>query len=501
MVAPLAAMRAVPFRVAFVVGLDEASGFSAADRPSALDVRREPRAGDVSRRDRDRHAFLEVLLGTRDQLTLSYVAIEAKSGAPLAPSAVVLELADALAPYLGAVSSRDALAALTRRAPLHRFGGDALPPAAVREQWAVRVRDAIRAHLRGAGRAIPDDDGMLALLAHDGLRELRDELGIVEAPDAAASSPARPLSLANVRSFLEWPVQAWAQAVLGLDELPDEAVIDRSDEPFHVDRPARAMLLREVLAMQLRSGGDPGAAYDEIVAELEVRGQYPVGVFGEAERALDLNTLAAWRDTLGPVAMGAATRLAFGRSSSRAAELLPALELELSGGRTVRLVGQTELLVRPRVTGERALSVIPLLGKAELRSRYHLRGALDHVVLAAAGLAEAGHAHVLIDKDGGTRRVEHAPWSQHEARAYLAELVGELLDAPHGYLLPFDQLAKALTGGKPSSTYGDRNGLGYGPIERADGLAAPDDAAAIAHRRFAPLVGRMTGNHGFGGTT
>ena len=37
---------------------------------------------------------------------LSYVAIEPNSGQPLGPSSIVLELADALAPYLGAPSSR-----------------------------------------------------------------------------------------------------------------------------------------------------------------------------------------------------------------------------------------------------------------------------------------------------------------------------------------------------------------------------------------------------------
>src|SRR5439155_16481753 len=95
-----------------------------------------------------------------------------------------------------------------------------------------------------------------------------------------------------------------------------------------------------------------------------------------------------------------------------------------------------------------ALSVIPILGDASPRSRYHLRGALDHVVLAAAGLAPAGHAHVLLAPDGATRRVEHEPWTPHDARAYLGELVGELLDAPHGYLLPFDLLVKALAGVK-----------------------------------------------------
>jgi hypothetical protein len=141
---------------------------------------------------------------------------------------------------------------------------------------------------------------------------------------------------------------------------------------------------------------------------------------------------------------------------------------------------------------------VPLLRKAEARSPYHLRGALDHAVLAAAGLAPAGHAHVLLDDEGAARRVEHRPWPGGEARAYLAALAGELLDQPHGYLLPFEALARALGGGKPPTRYGDpTGGLGYGPIERRDGLEPPADAAAIAQRRLRPLVERMVGDHGF----
>ena len=542
MVAPLGAMRALPFRVAFVLGLDEGV-FPAGDQPSPLDLRVDSRTGDVSPRDRDRHAFLEVLLGARDALYLSYVAVEAKSGQSLGPSSVILELGDALAPYLGAPSSRAALEQLTTRYPLHRFASDVtLPPAVAREKWAVCVRDALRAHLRSKGYPIPDEDGMLALLARR--EELRAALAISEtAVSAPPAPPTRPLSIisspvlargaagsvpdppgslsgaaallrtgsvtiANVRAFLEAPVQAWAQAVLGLDELPDEAVIDHSDEPFHVDRPARAVLLREVLAAQLGVGarngtlpldveGDAARRYDAVVRDLELRGQFPVGVFGDAARAVDLRVLAEWRQKLGPIAVGAATRLAFGRSSSASAELMPALEIELAQHRTVRLVGQTELLVRE---GERYRSIIPLLGKADKRSRYHLRGALDHVVLAAAGLANAGHTHVLLDPDGTVRRVEHDPWTRDEARDYLGALVGELLDAPHGYLLPFDHLVHAMHGTKPSRQYGpETNTLGYGPIDRLDGLAPPPDAAAIAQRRLGPLVERMHGDHSLGG--
>jgi exodeoxyribonuclease V gamma subunit len=496
MVAPLAAMRAIPFRIVFVAGLDEGA-FPSGEHGSPLDLRREARAGDVSPRDRDRSAFLDVLLCARDALYLSYIAIEPKSGQPLGPSSVVLELADALAPYLGAPSSREALESITVRHPLHRFAGEAAGlPAVTRERWGAAVRDALHAHLRAAGHPIPDEDGQLALLAHPSQAALRAELAIEELPAApAAPASARPLSISNLRAFLEHPVQAWAQAVLGLDELPDDAAVEHSDEPFHLTRAERARVLREVFAAHLREPARPIAErYDAYVTDLTLRGQFPVGVFAEAARTIDLRLLERWREALGPVAVGAALRIGFGRASSPGAELRPALELELSGGRTIRLVGQTELMLR----GDALTSVIPILRKAENRSPYHLRGALDHLVLAAAGLAPNGHAHVLLDDEGAARRVEHRPWTAEEARAYLAALAGELVLEPHGYLLPFEALAKALGGGKPPSRFGDpTGGLGYGPIERRDGLLPPADAAEIAQRRLRPLVDRMVGDHGF----
>jgi hypothetical protein len=302
--------------------------------------------------------------------------------------------------------------------------------------------------------------------------------------------------------------------VLGLDELPDDEVLEHSDEPFHLGRAERAVMLREVFAAQLRDPGAPiDTRYDAAVKDRQVRGQFPVGVFAEAARALDLEVLQRWRAGLGAIsihspqrsallrgpaepdlAVDGATRFGFGRASSPGARLLPALSIELSGGRTVRLVGQTELLMR----GKRFTSIVTMLRKIEKRSHYHLRGAFDHVVLAAAGLASDGHVHRLIDDRGAVCEVQHDPWTAADARAYLADLIPELLDGTHGYLLPFEALAKALGGGKPSARYGDpTSGLGYGPIDRGDGLELPADAAQLARRRLRPLVERMHGEHGF----
>jgi hypothetical protein len=239
------------------------------------------------------------------------------------------------------------------------------------------------------------------------------------------------------------------------------------------------------------------AIYDGVVREFQLRGQFPVGVFACAARTRDLALLATWRGALGPVVVAGATRIGFGRARSADTQLMPALTIELPGARAVRLVGQTELLLS---AGERRTSIIASLSRVDKKSPYHLRGALDHVVLAAADLAPSGHVHKLIDHEGKVLTVEHLPWTADDARAYLATILVDLLERPHGYLLPFDGLVKALACGKTSSSrqYGDpTNGLGYGPIERRDGLVPPADAAAIAVRRLQPLATRMRGEHGF----
>ncbi|CAN5909569.1 hypothetical protein BH11MYX2_BH11MYX2_33970 [soil metagenome] len=466
----------------------------------------------------------------------------------------MLELADALAPYIGASSSRESLQKLTVREPLHRFASgtiagaanDTVVPAAARERWACTVRDAVRDQLRAAEHPIPDEDGVLALLQHPAQAALRAQLGIVEAParSAPVAGHSRMLAIANLRDFLEKPVQAWAQAVLGLGETPDESAAEHSDEPFHLDRPQRAVLLREVFASQLRdvapapamkpsdasmpsnviplfgtASAPPTASaapsnvlplyggtapidelYDAAMGDAQLRGQFPVGVFASAERAKDLAVLETWRKGLGPIPAGAATRFGFGRAMSPGAQLRPHIELAIAGGRTVRLTGQTELLIEQ---GGRYTSVVTMVRDYQKWTPYHLRGCFDHLVLAATGLANNGHTHKILDDDGKVVVVEHDPWSQDDAREYLTALVTELLDQHHGYLLPFEILALALVGKKlPSRIYGDpTNGLGYGPIERRDGLTLPSNLEEIAKRRLGPLVTRMHGDaHGFDGS-
>ena len=85
------------------------------------------------------------------------------------------------------------------------------------------------------------------------------------------------------------------------------------------------------------------------------------------------------------------------------------------------------------------------------------------------------------------------------ARATSPSSIGELLDAPHGYLLPFEALAKALQGGKPPphATAIRPAGSATARSIAATASSRPPTPPAIARRRLLPLVERMHGDHGF----
>lgn len=89
-------MRAVPFSVIAVLGLDDGV-FPGDDAADSLDrMRLAPRPGDRSRRGDDRFLFLEALLSARERLLLFHTGQSIKDNKSLPPSAVLSELRDCL---------------------------------------------------------------------------------------------------------------------------------------------------------------------------------------------------------------------------------------------------------------------------------------------------------------------------------------------------------------------------------------------------------------------
>jgi exodeoxyribonuclease V gamma subunit len=83
-------MRAIPFRVVCLIGMDD-DAFPRRATPSPFDLlAKQPRTGDRTLRDDDRQIFLEALLSARDALIITYVGRSAKDDSPR-PSSVLVE--------------------------------------------------------------------------------------------------------------------------------------------------------------------------------------------------------------------------------------------------------------------------------------------------------------------------------------------------------------------------------------------------------------------------
>jgi exodeoxyribonuclease V gamma subunit len=92
----LVPMRAIPFRVVWLLGMNDAD-FPRSERPLPFDLTAlDPRPGDRRRRWEDRYLFLEALLSARDVFCVSYVGRDIRDNSERVPSVVVSELLDYL---------------------------------------------------------------------------------------------------------------------------------------------------------------------------------------------------------------------------------------------------------------------------------------------------------------------------------------------------------------------------------------------------------------------
>lgn len=124
-------MRAIPFRVVCLLGMNDGDYPRRHDAPDfdLMALPKQQRPGDRSRREDDRYLFLEALLSARDALHVSWVGRSARDNAELPPSVLVGQLRD----YLAAgwrcaddaahdpASAARLLAALTTEYPLQAF--------------------------------------------------------------------------------------------------------------------------------------------------------------------------------------------------------------------------------------------------------------------------------------------------------------------------------------------------------------------------------------------
>jgi exodeoxyribonuclease V gamma subunit len=525
-VSTLASIRPLPFRVVFACGMGEGR-FPSPDAEDPLDLRwAKRREGDVTARDGDRYAFLELLLGARDRLYLSYVSRDPLTGDALAPSSVVQELLHTLA----AGYVRD-VAALKRRHPLRRWderylealGGDTMSlPEARAEARTLALR---RSRERHGGRLAVHDVELRAERGEPAWMALRQHLRLTALPPAPSIFDARiVVQTYAIVKLLELPLQGWARFRLGLDDREDDDPMARDSEPFETELRDETVLLRGVLLAAAWQGEGLEEAYDAVVRNRELRGHGPSGVFARGERGDHLRALHTWEKELAERGMPyAGIELhRFGRAGeqARADEVHEALaiDVDVDDAAGVRRIVRAQVAGRTLPLASGGTASITLSKRANEgtdpwsqagRKRDLLRAFVDHAMLAASGLgADRPHRSLVVVATSGAPvvdAIELAPLTQDEARSWLRDRVRELLGQPHAYFLPCEAVfvhaardrdapvVPVLEEARDKLRGGDGPPAlrsAYGPVSRPQDFPIPTEEAARAmiDARFGPIL-------------
>ncbi|MGG5291545.1 exodeoxyribonuclease V subunit gamma [Pseudomonas shirazensis] len=258
-------MRAIPFRVVCLLGMNDGD-YPRAQQPLDFDLMASDyRPGDRSRREDDRYLLLEALLSARDQLYVSWVGRSIRDNSERPASVLIGQLRDHLAagwqianakPGLREGAGVQLLHGLTQEHPLQpfsqRYFQKGSPLFSYAHEWQL---------LHQAEDATPPVDDTLAPYVND-----------------------EPLSLTQLQDFLRHPVRHFFRQRLKVFFESLEAPTP-DEEPFVLDALQRYGLSESLLEAAL---ADPDNAEPALYAQarrLQGHGLLPLAGFGEILQA------------------------------------------------------------------------------------------------------------------------------------------------------------------------------------------------------------------------
>jgi exodeoxyribonuclease V gamma subunit len=368
-------MRAIPFRVVCLLGMDDESFPRSAPRHSFDLIAAAPRRGDRNLRDDDRQLFLEALLSARDALLISYVGRSAQDDSERPVSALVEHLLRVVDRLFVPAAADNTL----------RLSLEGPASAQLRREHALHRFDRRYFRMQGKGPFFSYDARALeAARAQSSLG--REPAPFVARPLSGLLPEDDALSLDNLISYFRHPQRSFLKQRLSV-HLPRELDPIESREPTTLDALERYQIGSELLGDLLQV--DEG----ERARILGQAGRLPPGTLGEVQLAR-IETLV--KDVL---------------SAGDAGEALPdhTFEIALS---TCKLTGRLDgMHARARV--ERTVST--------LRTKHKLNAWIRHLALCASR-SEPQRTLLVGRADDEAELLEFLPVA--EAHALLEELVG-----------------------------------------------------------------------------
>ena len=281
--ATLMPMRAIPFRMVCLLGLNDGEFPRSRPRADFDLMRHDLRPGDRSRRDDDRYLFLEALVSARDTLYISWIGKSPVDDSDRAPSVLVGQLRDHIDEFWLASANPPTTGtrlsvALTQGHRLQPFHPAYFPIAGssgadrwftyAREWQADGARAADTAHWAGQRLPLPSDHASDTVEQGDatGRVSLGQLAAFLKEPAAVFFKERLKVSFREARSVAEDDEEAFL--VTGLNRFAQEqALVDACYQAFGQKRPLDALLDRAMA--QIRAAGNlpVGAARDTWVAE------------------------------------------------------------------------------------------------------------------------------------------------------------------------------------------------------------------------------------------
>ena len=246
-------MRPIPFKIVYVLGMEEGS-FPGKAESSSLDLRLlKRRIGDISLPERNCYIFLEMLLSTRDKLYISYISKDLQKDRILQPCSVVNQLRR----YVESKILPGAQPFQVAEIPLKGSSNRYLDKESVNDCFDVMVNystaDRIAYYRENSlwdkvkEKALKNDLNNAAAFYPD----LKHEIEAAEDKDITPEK----ITLKQLKRFLEDPVLQSIKHNLGIyDEKESvEEISVSEDEPFYSDFPIDYRLKMDPLKQWLDS--------------------------------------------------------------------------------------------------------------------------------------------------------------------------------------------------------------------------------------------------------
>jgi exodeoxyribonuclease V gamma subunit len=292
-ISALMPMRPIPFKLVYVLGLEEGR-FPGREPESLLDLRsRKRRIGDITMADRNRYLFLEIMISVGSKLYLSYVSRDLQKDRDLSPCSVVHQLRRYVEQQvLGGQAFK------IGRVPIKADSPAYTAPSAMGGWSDVMVESSPAQRLSCYRRS-----GLWDAFVNQATPE-ELETAIRYQPDfsfpadssASESTDAVPLTIDLLRRFLIDPIGVVGRYHLGIGEQvdPTAELAELEDEPlssrFPVDYELRTTPVRQWLSTMLtHSDISPALArlearFESVYADLSRKSRVPAGAFAVQDR-------------------------------------------------------------------------------------------------------------------------------------------------------------------------------------------------------------------------